>query len=192
MGDSLAERVLARTWRPALTVTGATGLPAIENAGNVLRPGTALKLSLRLPPMLEGEKAAEVVREVLEKDPPYGAAVRFEGAESCIGWNAPPLVEWLEEAIEAASQAYFGAPAAAMGEGRHDPVHGHARRRVSRGPVLDHRRSGSHVERPRTERVPAPSDRQAGHLVRGEHPRCSRTTGRPRGVAPNEARSPFT
>ena len=31
------ELILNRTWRPALSVTGAAGLPALENAGNVLR-----------------------------------------------------------------------------------------------------------------------------------------------------------
>jgi hypothetical protein len=38
-----AELVLNRTWRPALAVTGADGLPAIGSAGNVLRPFTTLQ-----------------------------------------------------------------------------------------------------------------------------------------------------
>ncbi|MEX1024685.1 MAG: M20 family metallopeptidase [Planctomycetota bacterium] len=124
MGESLTERVLARTWHPALTVTGAAGLPTLANAGNVLRPQTALKLSLRLPPTLDAEVAAKVVRELLEREAPYGAAVSFQGAESCDGWNAPPLVPWLEEAIDAASNTYFGAPSAAMGEGGTIPFMG--------------------------------------------------------------------
>ena len=52
-----AEALLNRTWRPALSVVGADGLPAIADAGNVLRPRTSLKLSLRLPPTLDGAKA---------------------------------------------------------------------------------------------------------------------------------------
>ena len=124
MQDTLVERILARTWKAALTVTGADGLPPISNAGNVLRPGTSLKLSLRLPPTLQGEVAQQIVKELLESDPPYGAAVTFEGAESCIGWNAPPLVPWLEEAIDEASRQFFGEPAAAMGEGGTIPFMG--------------------------------------------------------------------
>ena len=50
MSDDLAELVLARTWRPALAVTGMEGYPAPENAGNVLLPYTTTKLSFRLPP----------------------------------------------------------------------------------------------------------------------------------------------
>src|SRR5271166_3150958 len=45
-----AELILNSTWRPALAVVGADGLPPIGNAGNVLRPSTTLKLSLRIPP----------------------------------------------------------------------------------------------------------------------------------------------
>src|SRR5512146_59146 len=41
MAADLAELVLNRTWRPALSITGAEGLPTLGNAGNVLRPFTA-------------------------------------------------------------------------------------------------------------------------------------------------------
>ena len=53
MADDLTELVLNRTWRPQLAVTGIDGLPAPENAGNVLLPYTTAKLSLRLPPTLD-------------------------------------------------------------------------------------------------------------------------------------------
>lgn len=50
MVQSDAEVILNRTWRPALSITGASGLPALEMAGNVLRPQTTLKISMRVPP----------------------------------------------------------------------------------------------------------------------------------------------
>jgi acetylornithine deacetylase/succinyl-diaminopimelate desuccinylase-like protein len=112
-----AEALLNRTWRPALSVIGADGFPAIADAGNVLRPRTALKLSLRLPPTVDGATAAAALRELLEADPPHGATVRFEADEGATGWNAPPTAPWLAAAIEAASRKYYDKPAAAMGEG---------------------------------------------------------------------------
>ena len=54
MAEDLAELVLNRTWRPALSVTGVDGMPPLSSAGNVLRPYTSVKLSLRLPPTLDG------------------------------------------------------------------------------------------------------------------------------------------
>jgi acetylornithine deacetylase/succinyl-diaminopimelate desuccinylase-like protein len=117
MGSDPLEQLLNRNWRAALSVTGAAGLPAIDSAGNVLRPGTQLKLSMRLPPTLDGEAASNRVKEILEADPPYGAKVRFEPDQSATGWNAPAVADWLDRACQDASDAVFGKPAMYMGEG---------------------------------------------------------------------------
>ncbi len=113
----LAELVLNRTWRPALSVTGLAGAPEPGNAGNVLRPFTEAKLSMRLPPTADAAKASKRMKEILEADPPYGARVSFEYEESGTGWNAPKTAPWLEAALEDASHASFGKPMAMMGEG---------------------------------------------------------------------------
>ncbi|MDB5477265.1 MAG: family metallo-hydrolase [Phenylobacterium sp.] len=122
--DDGVQLVLNRTWRAQLAVVGADGLPAPENAGNVLRPRTVLKLSMRLPPTTDGTKAAEAMTRALTDDPPQGAGVRFEAEQAASGWNAPPLAPWLEAAIQSASQATFGRPAALMGEGGSIPFIG--------------------------------------------------------------------
>jgi acetylornithine deacetylase/succinyl-diaminopimelate desuccinylase-like protein len=96
----------------------------LESAGNVLRPKTSVKLSLRVPPTLDGAKAGEFVKQLLEKDPPYGAKVSFKLEKDGSGWNAPQLSPWLEQAVAEASQHYFGAPAAYMGEGGSIPFMG--------------------------------------------------------------------
>ncbi len=124
MAADPAEAVLNRTWRPFLAVIGAAGLPALKDAGNVLRPFTSLKLSLRLPPTCEPEAATEAMRRILTADPPYGAQVEFEAEHGAAGWNAPELASWLGEAIEEGSQAFFGKPAVHMGEGGTIPFMG--------------------------------------------------------------------
>lgn len=117
MGEAALDRLLKRNWAAALSVTGAGRLPDIGSAGNVLRPGTSLKLSMRLPPTLDGDEATEYVKQILEADPPYGARVRFEPDQSATGWNAPEVAPWLDEACQNASGAVFGKPAMYMGEG---------------------------------------------------------------------------
>ncbi len=117
MVENHAEALLNRTWRPALSVTGADGLPPMASAGNVLRPRTALKLSLRLPPSVDAERATRELQQLLEHDPPHGATVRFEIESGATGWNAPPTASWLAQALDDASREHFGKPAAAMGEG---------------------------------------------------------------------------
>ncbi|QDE40256.1 M20/M25/M40 family metallo-hydrolase [Luteibacter pinisoli] len=122
--DDLTELVLNRTWRPQLSVTGVGGMPALESAGNVLRPKTSVKLSLRVPPTLNGAEAGKFLKQLLEKDPPYGAKVTFALEKDGSGWNAPALSPWLEETVAEASQAYYGQPAAYMGEGGSIPFMG--------------------------------------------------------------------
>jgi acetylornithine deacetylase/succinyl-diaminopimelate desuccinylase-like protein len=117
MAADHAEALLNRTWRPALSVTGADGFPAIADAGNVLRPRTALKLSLRLPPPVDGPGASRRMKRLLEADPPYSAKVVLDVDEGATGWNAPPTAAWLERALDEASRKHFEKPAAAMGEG---------------------------------------------------------------------------
>lgn len=124
VNDDLGELVLNRTWRPALSITGVDGIPPLASAGNVLRPFTAVKLSLRLPPTLEGAKAGELLKDVLLRDPPYGAQVELKLEKASSGWNAPALSPWLSQAIEGASQAAFGKPAMYMGEGGTIPFMG--------------------------------------------------------------------
>jgi acetylornithine deacetylase/succinyl-diaminopimelate desuccinylase-like protein len=102
---------LNNTWRPALGITGADGFPPIADAGNVLRPNTAVKLSLRLPPTADAALVARRLKELLEADPPYGARVTFATPERPgTGWNAPVMADWLLESVQRASQAYFGKP----------------------------------------------------------------------------------
>jgi acetylornithine deacetylase/succinyl-diaminopimelate desuccinylase-like protein len=121
------EALLRRTWRPTLSVTGVDGFPDIRNAGNVLRPFSAFKLSLRTPPLVDANEVAEKLKHLLEDNAPYNAKVTFEpdgraGAYGATGWNAPPLDAWMESALDAASRAQFGAPLAYIGQGGTIPL----------------------------------------------------------------------
>src|SRR5437588_5245076 len=113
------ELILNNTWRPALAITGAAGLPLPIDGGNVLRPQTSLKLSLRLPPTCEAGRAVRRLKEILEADPPYGARVKLEtyGGDGGNGWNAPATKPALLESINRASLSYFGKPAMFAGLG---------------------------------------------------------------------------
>lgn len=117
MEDDLTQLVLNRAWRPALSVTGAGGLPPMKSAGNVLRPHTDLKLSLRLPPTVDAPAAAATLKQILERDPPHGATVKFEIEQAATGWSAPPLAPWLEKALNQSSQHHYGKAAGFLGEG---------------------------------------------------------------------------
>src|SRR5205823_2067981 len=107
-----------------LAVTGMEGLPPPANAGNVMLPGLIAKLSLRLPPTVAGAPAAAALKDLLEANPPYGAAVSFTPESSATGWNAPALAPWLSDSVARAAQTAFGAPPAYVGEGGTIPFMG--------------------------------------------------------------------
>jgi len=124
MSDDPTEQLLQRTWRPTLSITGVAGIPDVGNAGNVLRPSTSLRLSVRLPPTCDSAAALAALERALTTDPPYGARVTFTDTHAADGWNAPPFDPWLETALDDASQASFGQPARSFGEGGSIPFMG--------------------------------------------------------------------
>jgi acetylornithine deacetylase/succinyl-diaminopimelate desuccinylase-like protein len=117
MADDPLELMLNRTWRPTLSITGQAGLPDLVQGGNVLRPMTALKLSIRLPPTLDASGIHRKLKTLFESDPPYGARVRFDAEKPAPGWEAPKSEPWLEKAVDRASRAHFGKPPVGWGEG---------------------------------------------------------------------------
>ena len=116
------QALLNRTWLPTLSVTGAEGFPAIQDAGNVLRPFTAFKLSLRLPPLVDAAAAVQELKTLLEDNAPYQARVTFDSGGGATGWNAPAATPWFETALNEASQAHFGAPCGYIGQGGTIPL----------------------------------------------------------------------
>jgi acetylornithine deacetylase/succinyl-diaminopimelate desuccinylase-like protein len=124
LSNDPVELLLGSTWQPTLVVTGADGLPAVRDAGNVLLPAVSARLSLRLPPTSNADSVSVELKTLLESDPPYDARVRFEVDSATGGWNAPAFAPWLERSMDAASQAVFGRPTMYMGVGGTIPFMG--------------------------------------------------------------------
>lgn len=122
--NDATELILNRSWRPALAVIGAEGLPDIQSAGNVMRPKTSVKLSMRLPPGCDADIAGTKLKEILEYRPPYNANITFVPDCVASGWMAPEIAPWLEAAIDKASMLFFEKPAVYMGEGWSIPFMG--------------------------------------------------------------------
>ena len=114
----------------------------LQNAGNVLRPYTALKLSFRLPPGVDRASG----RERRQADAGARSAVRRAGRRStsnrawAAGTRRPRRPGW-KRRFKSASQRVLRPRRDVHGRRRHDPVHGHAEREISAHAVPGHRRA---------------------------------------------------
>jgi len=124
VSDDLCQLLLNSTWRATLSTIGAGKLPALEDAGNVLRPKTQLKLSFRIPPSTDAHTANAAIKKTLEDNPPYGAKVSYTGEDVASGWHAPIVAPWLEQASNKASNTFFEKDNAYIGEGGTIPFMG--------------------------------------------------------------------
>lgn len=115
--DDLVQLYLDSSWRPNLSITGGAGIPEISKAGNVVRPFTELRLSMRLSPLKDTNEAQAQLVEKLTTEVPYGAKVTISNKNGGNGWCQKVPEPWLAQAIESAGQAFFNKPAASYGEG---------------------------------------------------------------------------
>jgi len=98
--DDVVQMYLNNVWCPNMSITGADGLPQIAMAGNVVRPSTSARISMRLPPAMDPKKAEAIIRERLTTDVPYNAKVTIAGGHAGAGWCMKDLVPWLDAAIK--------------------------------------------------------------------------------------------
>ena len=119
------------------------------------------RLSFRLPPTCDHAAALAAIERALTRRSAAAATVRFDDADRRPGWNAPSFAPGSpRRSTRRRRQPSASRPD--VRRGRHDPVHGHARRAVPRRPVRGHRRARPGQQRPRTRRVPPPARPPAG------------------------------
>lgn len=113
----LAQMVTTNTWYPCFEVVGLGGAPKPQVAGNTLRPNTDAKLVFRLPPAASHTRVQSFVKKELERDPPNGTKISFDCDVGESGWYSKPVQTWLDNALNEASELYFGQPYKRMGTG---------------------------------------------------------------------------
>lgn len=117
LDPTIKRTIIRNTWKPALVITGAEGYPDSDTAGNLIQPFSKLRLSIRLPPGIDSHKGAEIVKEILEKDPPYGAKIDANILNTGDGWNLSSFSNRLKNILNISSQRFFDNNIAFFGEG---------------------------------------------------------------------------
>ncbi|GGI07682.1 M20/M25/M40 family metallo-hydrolase [Egicoccus halophilus] len=104
--------VLERLWmRPTITPTGMD-VPAVADAANTLLAQVRTKLSCRLAPGQDPERALAALRRHLEANVPWGLEVEVVFGERNPAWVTEPGGPAWDAAVAAMTAAYGRAPAA--------------------------------------------------------------------------------
>ena len=115
--EDYKEIILNNTWRPTVVVTGMSGFPVAETAGNVLRAKTKAKISVRLPPIFDCKESEKILLDILTKDPPYNSKVNVKIGVSGNGWAAKDMHPSLKKSFSESSKFLFGKDYYNCGEG---------------------------------------------------------------------------
>jgi acetylornithine deacetylase/succinyl-diaminopimelate desuccinylase-like protein len=134
LGQTTADRLISKAWSAALEVTGMDGLPAVRDGGNVLRPSTTAKFSLRLPPDVDAQVAVDALISALTTD--EGAHITIDLETPASGWISPPLPATVTAALTEVSTSIFGKPYGAMGEGGTIPFLADLQRSYPETPIV--------------------------------------------------------
>ncbi len=108
LGENSVDLYLSNNWKPSLIVMGESGIPAIKDAGNVLRPYTHTKISIRTPPTYETVKnAKQTILDILTKDPPFNSSVTCTNFEVSDGIVIPKPSDQLSNALNSVCKNYL-------------------------------------------------------------------------------------
>jgi acetylornithine deacetylase/succinyl-diaminopimelate desuccinylase-like protein len=110
--DEPDDGVLGRLWmQPTITPTGMD-LPSVAEASNTLLSEVTTKLSCRLAPGQDPDRAVAVLRDHLLANAPWGAEVEVRLGERNAAWVTEPSGPAWEAAVAAMTAAYGREPAA--------------------------------------------------------------------------------
>jgi acetylornithine deacetylase/succinyl-diaminopimelate desuccinylase-like protein len=115
LGDP-ATPVLERLWaRPALSILGLDA-PAVALSSNTLAPAAAARVSIRLAPGQDPERATKLLGDFLREQAPWGLHVDITPGWCASAWAEEPTGPAFEACARALGAAY-GTPAVFTGVG---------------------------------------------------------------------------
>ncbi len=170
-GEDPVELLLATTWLPSMAVVGIEGAPPLDDAGNVLRAETAVKLSFRLPPTADADTAVGRAPDPPHRGPALGRRDRDQRGRVGHGLGRGPDRPLVGRRPRRLDQGHVRAPGALHRCGGCHPLHEHARGALPGRPVRGDRCARAGLQRARPQRVPPRPHRPPPRRLHGPHSR---------------------
>lgn len=109
--------ILSRLWtKPTMTVIGIDA-PSVANASNTLIPRASAKLSMRIAPAEDPERAFELLKDFVESQDVWGARITVTKTDVGQGFSADTTGPIYDEARAALADAWDGTEPVEMGVG---------------------------------------------------------------------------
>ncbi|CAD8186262.1 unnamed protein product [Paramecium pentaurelia] len=107
MESCRVKQYINRNWKPAVSYIGQDGFPSTRKMIDQIIPELIIRLSIRLPPNKCAKEAANFVKQLLEKDPPFNANVTANIIAAGSGLNLKSFSPKLKDILNTASKLFF-------------------------------------------------------------------------------------
>jgi len=114
--EETTKLLMRNFWEPCLAVVGINGIPNCKEAGNVLRPETDARISIRIPPTFDCNKGMEIINDFLN-DTPFNSKIEIKNKILSNGTQVNLPSDELRRSLTKVSSAFFENDYAEIGIG---------------------------------------------------------------------------
>ena len=102
------EAMINNRWKPTCNILGIDDCPQIEDNGFGVKKGIRIRMSMRLPPGINGQAAMEALKKTISENTYFGAQISLDNISLAEGWQLTNLSDRTRNILNKASLEAFG------------------------------------------------------------------------------------
>lgn len=106
--SDVKEAMINNRWKPSISILGVDNCPKIEDNGFGVSKSINVRLSMRLPPGINGNNAMNALKKVINNNSYFSAKFEFGYMSLAEGWCLSDISERTKNVLNKASLEYFG------------------------------------------------------------------------------------
>ena len=111
------ENIINNRWKPCLSILGIDNCPQKNENGFDVKNCIRVRISIRIPPTVNGKNAMEAFKKVITNNNYFGAQIEVGQSSIDDGWNLSNFSEKAKNILNKASLEFFGNEVAFKGVG---------------------------------------------------------------------------
>ena len=106
--SDVKEIMINNRWKPCISILGIDNCPTIEENGFSVNKSVKVRLSMRLPPGIDGKAAMEALKNTVSNNTYFGAKMSVGNYDLAEGWQLKNFAERTRNILNKASLEFFG------------------------------------------------------------------------------------